>query len=289
MQKISYVNGAYVPHHLAAVHIEDRGYQFSDGIYEVIAIENGHFIDGSPHLDRLERSLAALEISTPMSRRAMQVVIRELLRKNHSNHGCLYIQITRGVAKRNHEFPKSTPPAIVMTLSGPKTPSNKQRTEGVAAITYPDIRWGRRDIKSISLLPNILAKEQAARAHVREAWLHDTDGIITEGSSSNSYIVTQQGVIITHPANERILGGITRHTVLTLAKKKGFQIEERPFSIKEIEIAKEAFLTSTTSEVLPVVKIDNIIIGNGHPQEITQKLMQLYDSYRSTQNSLIIT
>jgi D-alanine transaminase len=279
MQKISYVNGRYVPHHQAAVHIEDRGYQFADGIYEVIALENGVLVDGGPHLERLERSLASLEIRTPMSQAAMKAVMTHLFRLNHCRNGCIYIQVTRGVAKRNHDFPKGVEPALVMTVSGPKTPSDAQRAEGVASITYADIRWGRRDIKSVSLLPNILAKEQAVRAKVREAWLHEEDGTVTEGSSSNTYLVSEKGVVITHPANLRILGGITRHTVLNLAREAGIGIEERPFTLSEIGTAREAFLTSTTSRVLPVVKMDGKAIGQGRPGEVTQKLMRLYDEY----------
>lgn len=279
MQKISYVNGSYVNHLEAAVHIEDRGYQFSDGIYEVIAIEHGVLIDGEPHLVRLERSLKELEIAMPMSRAAMKLVIKELLRRNHATQGCLYIQVTRGVAKRNHDFPKNVAPALVMTLSGPKTPSSKQREEGVHAITHPDIRWGRRDIKTISLLANILAKEQASRAKVREAWLYDEQGIITEGSSSNAYIVTKEGILVTHPANNRILGGITRSRILELAKDAGIKVEERAFNIAEIATAREAFITSTTAGVLPVVKIDDTVIGNGFPCEVTRKLAKLYENY----------
>ncbi len=278
MQKISYVNGRYIPHQQASVHIEDRGYQFADGVYEVIALEQGILVDVVPHLERLERSLGALEIAIPMSRAALLSVMNILFHYNNCQSGCVYIQVTRGVAKRNHDFPKGIKPALVITVSGPKTPSDAMRSHGVGAITHPDIRWGRRDIKSIALLPNILAKEQAARAKVREAWLYENDGTVTEGSSSNVYLV-RNNTVITHPATSAILNGITRQTVLSLAKEAGIFIEERPFTLSEIAMAEEAFLTSTTSRVLPVVTIDGKTIGQGRPGAITTQLAQRYGRY----------
>ena len=278
MQKISYVNGRYVPHAEASVHIEDRGYQFSDGIYEVMAIKNRHFIDGDLHFKRLIRSLKEMEIDFHVSQASLTQIILELMRRNGKKSGNLYLQVTRGVAKRLHDFPVGTPPSLVMTLADLKFPTAAQVAEGVAVITQPDIRWGRRDIKTISLLPNILAKQQAVRAKVRETWLTE-DGHVTEGSSSNSYIVSKDGVIVTHPANQRILGGVTRDTVLRLAKEAGIKVEERPFTLAEAKKASEAFLTSTGSKVLPVVKIDDAVIGNGKPGQVTMKLVTLYDAH----------
>lgn len=278
MPKISYVNGQYVNHLYASVHIEDRGYQFSDGIYEVIAIENHTLIDGEGHLARLERSLRELCIPMPMPRAAMECIIRELLRRNRRRDGCIYIQVTRGVAKRDHPFPKQVEPSLVMTLSPPKKPSAALKKTGVEVISCPDIRWGRRDIKSISLLPNVLAKQKAVEAGVKEAWLVDEKGYVTEGASTNTYIV-KDNVIITHPANERILGGITRDTVLKLARQNGMKVEERPFTLEEAKSATEAFITSTTMAVMPVIKIDDKVIGNGHPRETAQTLMSLYEAY----------
>lgn len=276
---ISYVNGRYVNHAEAAVHIEDRGYQFSDGIYEVIAVFNGKMVDGEPHLKRLERSLTHLHIPLPMPLESMKCIIRELLRRNRRNEGYVYIQISRGVAKRNHAFPKQVEPSLVITLSVAKHPSYKERYQGVSVITLPDIRWGRRDIKTVSLLPNVLAKQKAVEAGVKEAWQVNAQGCVTEGASTNSYIVTRDGVVITHPANETILEGITRTTVLALAREHGIKVEERPFTLEEAKAAAEAFLTSTTGGVLPIIQIDDSKIADGKPGKVSLKLMNLYDDY----------
>lgn len=282
MPRISYVNGRYINHLEASVHIEDRGYQFSDGVYEVIAIQNSHLIDGDKHFIRLERSLRELSIPAPMSHAAMNAIVKELLRRNYRKNGSIYIQVTRGVAKRDHAFPKHAHASLVMTLSPLKTLSASVRNQGIKVISHPDIRWGRRDIKSISLLPNILAKQQAVSAGVKEAWLVDEKGYVTEGSSTNCYIIKGQ-TIITHPLSERILPGITRDTVLSLAKQQGIKVEERPFTLEEAKSANEAFITSTTQGVMPVVKIDDSVIGNGHPHDTAQTLMSLYDDYVATQ------
>lgn len=279
MTKTAYVNGRYVPHHQARVHIEDRGYQFSDGIYEYIAFYNRRLLDGELHFKRLERSLRELQIPMPMSFPAMQVIVRELIARNSRQDGGLYIQITRGVARRDHPFPKPVPvPALVMTVCAAKLPKEHEVRAGVKVITHPDLRWARRDIKSISLLPNILAKQEAAANSAREAWLLDGQSI-SEGSASNSYIVTTSGEVITHQADELILGGVTRDVVLRLAKKNGIKISERAFSLAEVAQAAEAFLTSTSANVLPVVKVDDMVIGNGKPGPVTQKLQALYDSH----------
>lgn len=279
MPHISYVNGAYTLHADAAIHIEDRGYQFADGIYEVIAIKNGVLIDGEPHFERLERSLRELAIAEPVSRAALKIIIKELLRRNRSKDNSVYIQISRGVARRDHPFPKDITPSLVITLLGAKPPSPVAREKGIHVITQRDIRWARRDIKSISLLPNILAKQAAVEAGVKETWLVNDAGCVTEGSSTNSYIVTAQGVVVTHPANENILGGITRQTLLRLAHANGIKVEERPYTVEEAKSAAEAFLTSSTQGVIPIVQIDSTVIGNGHPREVTRKLMKLYDTY----------
>ena len=273
--RVAYVNGSYQHHSEASVHIEDRGYQFADGIYEYIAFYNSKLLDGELHLKRLERSLKALDIAMPMSLGAMSIVIRELIARNGRADGGLYIQVTRGVARRDHPFPKHTRPALVMTVCGAKTPKPHELKQGVKCITYPDMRWGRCDIKSVGLLANVLAKQEAARKQTREAWLH-ADGNFTEGSVSNAYIVTKNGILVTHQLDESILGGITRDVVLRLAKKAGIPVEERAFKLAEIKSAAEAFITSTSANVLPVVKVDDFLIGKGRPGEITLKLQQLY-------------
>lgn len=275
MSRISYVNGRYVPHHEALVHVEDRGYQFADGIYEYIAFYNGFLLDGDAHLDRLERSLFEMQMDMPMSRAAMGIVIEELLERNRKDDGGLYIQITRGVARRDHAFPRNVRPALVMTVCAPKLPRDPEVKNGVRVITYPDIRWGRRDVKSISLLANVLAKQEAFVERAREAWLVDGK-VITEGSASNAYMITTKGELVTHPANEKILCGITRNVLLRLAEDQGVKVLESPFTVAQLQAAEEAFLTSTSANVLPVVKVDDFTIGSGKVGAVTRKLQELY-------------
>ncbi|HMA50690.1 MAG TPA: D-amino-acid transaminase [Magnetospirillaceae bacterium] len=276
MSRVAYVNGQYVPHAEAGVHIEDRGYQFADGVYEVIALIGGRFLDEEGHHERLERSLRELRIAQPMDRRALSHVLRETVRQNRLTSGIVYIQITRGVARRDHPFPADVPPSLVVTARRIKGPSAAAVEQGIAVITAPDIRWQRRDIKSISLLPNILAKQAAREGKAYEAWLVGEDGVVHEGSSTNAWIVTKEGVLVTHPAGNEILNGITRLGVLAAAKKQGLAIEERPFTVAEAKAAKEAFISSTTSHVLAVVSIDGQPVGNGHPGEATRALLTGY-------------
>ena len=202
MSRIAYVNGRYVPHHAAGVHIEDRGYQFADGVYEVMAVDNARLIDAAPHYDRLERSLGELLIDPPMTRAALDVVLREVVRRNRLRHGIVYLQITRGVAKRDHPFPDQAEPAVVATARRGGRPSPQHREEGIGVVTVPDIRWARCDIKSISLLPNVLAKQAARDAGGYEAWQVDDDGMVTEGSSTNAWIVDADGNLVTPPPDE---------------------------------------------------------------------------------------
>ncbi len=277
--RIAYVNGRYIDHAQASVHIEDRGYQFSDGIYEYIAFFNQKLLDGDLHFKRLERSLKELEIAAPVSAGALKIIVRELIERNGREDGGLYIQVTRGVAKRDHVFPKNVRPALVMTVCGAKTPKTYEFTDGVKVITQPDNRWARRDIKSVSLLANILAKQEASRRQVREALLLEADGTVNEGSASNVFIVTKSGVLVTHQADENILGGITRDVVLKLARKAGIAVEERAFNIAEVRDAAEAFITSTSINVLPVVKIDDRLVAKGKVGEITKKLGEFYNAY----------
>ena len=279
MARISYVNGSYVNHQEAAVHMEDRGYQFSDGIYEYVAFYNRKLLDRELHFKRLERSLKELQIPLPMSMAAFNIVVRELIGRNNREDGGLYIQVTRGVARRDHAFPKQTKPALVMTICAAKLPKEHEIRDGVKVITAPDLRWARRDIKSVSLLTNILAKQEAAHRHAREAWLIESDGGVSEGSASNAYIVTQAGEIVTHPCDEHILGGVTRDVVLKLARQAGMKVAERTFNVVEISSAVEAFLTSTSANVLPVVKIDDKPVGDGKPGPITRKLHELYAAH----------
>jgi D-alanine transaminase len=276
MSRVAYVNGRYVAYAAAQVHIDDRGYQFADGVYEVIAVIGGRLLDEAPHLDRLDRSLAELAMAQPMPRAAISHVLRETIRRNRLRAGIVYLQVTRGVARRDHPFPADTAPSLVVTARRIKGPSAAALEQGVAVISQPDIRWSRRDIKSISLLPNVLAKQAARQQQAYEAWLIDGQGMVTEGSSTNAWIVASDGALITHPATQAILGGITRQGVLAAARRHGIRVIERPFSLAEAKAAKEAFLSSTTSHVLPVVSIDGQPVGNGHPGETTLALLAGY-------------
>ena len=279
MARIAYVNGRYRPLAGAAIALEDRGYQFADGVYEVIKVLGGRARDLDRHLDRLHRSLAALAISPPMSRAALTSVLAETLERNRLRDALLYIQVTRGTAPRNHVYPRHTRPSLVVTARRPSFPSAKEREEGVGVITLPDLRWGRCDIKSISLLANVMARQQAAVAGCREAWLIDQAGCVTEGSASNAYIVDHDGALVTHPLSERILGGITRSVVLELARADGIPVVERPFSLAEAQAAREAALSSTSSLLLPVTAIDDRSVGNGHPGTVVRRLLTLYDAH----------
>jgi len=279
MSRIAYVNGRYVPHRAASVHVEDRGYQFADGIYEVIAVSDGRLVDGGPHLDRLERSLRELRIAPPMGRKPLEHVMREVIRRNGVDNGIIYIQMTRGVAPRDHAFPAKPKTQVVMTARRSRPQSAKVAEEGVKAITLPDIRWKRCDIKSVSLLPNILAKQQAKEAGAYEAWLVDANGMVTEGSSTNAWIVTRDGQLVTRSLENAILAGITRGAVLAMAREEGLSLVERPFSVSEAKAAREAFVTSTSSYVTPVTQIDDQVIANGKPGSISLKLRERYMRY----------
>jgi D-alanine transaminase len=267
-----------VPHRDAVVHIEDRGYQFADGVYEVIAVRNGRCIDLEPHFERLDRSLRELQIRAPMPRSALRVVVAEVIRRNRVRTGIVYLQATRGVAKRAHAFPKHAEPALVVNARHFPAPSEAYVTKGVKVITVPDIRWGRCDIKSISLLPNILARQQATEAGVYEAWLIDKAGDVTEGSASNAWIVDAAGKLVTRTLGNELLGGITRAAILEAAQQSSLDVVERPFSLAEAMAAREAMVTSTTAFVLPVVAIDGKSIGGGAPGPVYQRLRPLYEA-----------
>lgn len=276
MSRVAYVNGSYVPHGEAAVHIEDRGYQFGDGVYEVCEVRAGDLIDEIPHLDRLDRSLAELEMASPMPRTALRLVLRETVRRNRVVHGLVYLQVTRGVARRDHAFPKpGTRPAIVITAKS----INRDRLaglaeKGVAVITCPDIRWTRVDVKSISLLPNCLAKQAARQRGAFEAWLIDRDGYVTEGASTNAWIVTEDDVLVTRQADQSILNGVTRRALADIAVSQGLKIEERPFTVAEALRGREAFVSASTLAAMPVISIDGVPVGSGKPGPIAQRLWQ---------------
>jgi D-alanine transaminase len=274
LSRIAYVNGRYVPHRDAYVHVEDRGYQFADGVYEVCEVKAGRLVDERRHLDRLERSLRELCIRAPMSRGALGIVLRETVRRNRVRDGLIYLQITRGVAPRDHAFPPpGTPPAVVATAHGLNSTHRQSAAErGIGVMTVPENRWPRVDIKSISLLPNVLAKQAAREAGAMEAWFVDGGGLVTEGSSSNAWIVTREGAVVTRPAEHGILRGITRAVVFEVVAGQGLTLEERAFSIEEAYTAREAFITSATQVVMPVVRIDGRPVANGAPGLIATAL-----------------
>jgi D-alanine transaminase len=278
MSRIAYVNGQYVPHRHAAVPIEDRGYQFADGVYEVIAVQNGELIDLEPHFERLDRSLREISIGAPMSRRALAMVIDEVARRNAVHNGIVYLQVTRGVAPRDHGFPKNAKPALVITARNTR-PKTQQQQRGVSVITLPDLRWKRCDIKSVALLPNVLGKQKAVDAGAYEAWMIDDDGNVTEGTASNAWIVTDKDELVTRHTDTAILSGVTRLAVRALAAEHGLTLVERAFSAAEAKAAREAFLTSTTSNVMPVVRIDDARIGDGKPGPVTRHLGKLYSAH----------
>jgi D-alanine transaminase len=281
MSRVAYVNGRYLRHSEAKVAIEDRGYQFADGVYEVCEVRGGRLVDESRHMGRLDRSLRELKIARPMSPSALGVVLRETIRRNRVRDGIVYLQVTRGTARRDFPFPaENTRPSLVVTARNNDLERLGQlAAEGVSVITVPDLRWKRVDIKSVALLPNVLAKQTAREQGAREAWLVDSQGRITEGSSSNAWIVSRDGKLITHPLGQDILPGITRSVVIDMIKAQGLTFEERSFMVEEAYEAREAFITSASQIVLPVVSIDGRPVGNGAPGLVTSALRRDYHRY----------
>jgi D-alanine transaminase len=282
MARYAYVNGQYVDHRTASVHIEDRGYQLADGVYEVVGVRDGRLIDEGPHIDRLDRSLGELRIGWPLSRATLSFILRELMRRNRLRDGLIYMQVTRGVARRDHAFPTGpVKPAIVITTKNSKR-GEADTGLGVAVKSLPDIRWGRCDIKTVALLPNVLAKQAARESGAYEAWLIDAQGCVTEGASTNAWIVTRNDELITRQTDHGILAGITRQTLKKLSDSLQLKFVERPFSLAEAKQAKEAFISSATSFVTPVVKIDGEVVGDGKPGAIARRLREEYVRFASS-------
>jgi D-alanine transaminase len=274
MTRVVYVNGRYVPYGQAGVHVEDRGFQFADAIYEVCEVEGGRLVDETRHLERLERSLGELRIPMPMSLRALGFILREVVRRNRVRTGLVYLQVTRGSAPRDFPFPASgIAPTVVCLARRVDGAKREVRAEkGIGVKSMPDIRWGRCDIKTVMLLPAVLAKEAAAADGAQEAWLVDSDGFITEGASSNAWIVDQSGTVITRPTGNAILPGVTRRSLFDLLVREKIPLSERPFRLEEALSAREAFITSASGTVMPVVSINGKTIGNGHPGDLTRRL-----------------
>jgi D-alanine transaminase len=283
MSRIAYVNGRYVPHKDARVHIDDRGYQFGDGIYEVCAVRGGAMVDSVPHLDRLERSLREMAMAMPMSRAALESVMRETIRRNLVREGIVYLQLTRGVAPRDHAFPTNPKTQVVVTARNAKPHAAAMLEDGVKAVVQPDIRWGRCDIKTISLLPNCMAKQAARIAGAYEAILVDEAGVVTEGSSSNAWIVTPDGTLVTRPPSNEILNGITRLEILKIARALGLAFEERAFTLEEMRRAREAFVSSASSYAMPITQLDDAPIANGKPGTLSLKLREAYVAHMDAQ------
>jgi D-alanine transaminase len=275
---IAYVNGRYLPHSRAAVHIEDRGLQFADSIYEVVGVADGHFLDEEEHLDRLERSVGEIGMAMPMGRPALKLVTREMMRRNRVHNGLIYFQVTRGAVRRDHAVSDSPPrPTLIVTARNLDPAQIEQRREkGIQVITHPDERWARCDIKSTALLPNILAKTAARKAGAFEAWLVDKDGFVTEGASTSAWIVTREGRVITRDLSNAILPGVTRRIILKAAAEGQIPVEERKFTLDEALAASEAFITAATLGATPVVAIDGHTIGDGRPGAVARRIQELY-------------
>jgi D-alanine transaminase len=277
MSRIAYVNGCYSDHAHAVTSIEDRGYQFADSIYEVIAVINGRLIDADDHLNRLDRSLEAIRLSSPLTRAALFVIFQQIVRQNRLHNGILYLQITRGVAPRAFPFPTHSRPCVVVTAHAfDQNAFLRSKGEGVNTITVPDLRWKRPNIKSTALLASVLVKQQAIDAGAYEALFVNDQGYLTEGSSANLWIVNAHSILQTHPEGQAILSGITRSRLLDLCQQAKLTVLEKPFTVKELYEAKEAFLSSSNSCVMPIIQVDQHTIGQGKTGTLTSTLQNLY-------------
>jgi D-alanine transaminase len=279
--RIVYVNGRYLPYAQAAVHVEDRGFQFADAIYEVCEVRDGRLVDEPRHMARLNRSLAALDIDAPMSAAALSHVMRETIRRNRVRHGLVYLQVTRGEGPREFVFPAADAPPTVVCLARPlSAPAQDASAEtGIAVKTVPDIRWRRSEIKTVMLLPAVLAKEAARADGAREAWFVDANGFVTEGASSNAWIVDKDNVVITRQLDPAILAGVTRATLIDALKEEKIAFRERAFRLEEALQAREAFITSATNTVMPVVRIDGRVVGDGKPGPISRLLRSKFHQF----------
>jgi D-alanine transaminase len=275
MSRIVYVNGEFVPEADAKVSVFDRGFMFADGVYEVSSVLRGKLIENNGHMVRLRRSLSELEMPSPATDEEIEAIQKELIKRNNLDEGLVYLQVTRGAADRDFAYPKGVAPTLVMFTQAKNVLGNPISETGISVITVEDIRWGRRDIKTVGLLAPCMAKMQAKAAGADDAWMVE-DGCITEGSSNNAYIVTDNGTIVTRQIGHEILNGITRRAVLALAEKHSYKVEERLFTVEECYNAAEAFVTSATLFVQPVVKIDDKQIGDGRPGLVAQQLRELY-------------
>ena len=280
MPQIVYVNGRYVPRHQGVVSIEDRGYQFADGVYQVMALIKGHLVDEEAHLEGLEGSLKRLKISKPMTRASLKAVMGRLIALNRAQNAHIYIQITRGVQKRNQLYQEGLKPSlvIVVTPTSSSTLNRAQKIPEIKIVTVPDQRGSFVDIKSLMRIPNVMSLQESTFKGSQDVW-HVKEDFITEGSASNAWIVNQSGDIQTHPADGTILNGITRQTLLKLAQLNGLKVVEKPFTLNQAKISKEAFMTASFSLIKAVTEIDSLPIAGGKVGPITQHLSHLYEDY----------
>jgi D-alanine transaminase len=280
MSRVIYINGRYLPYAHAKVHAEDRGFQFADAVYEVCEVKSGRLVDETRHVARLARSLAELRLPQPMSTPALARVMREVIRRNRVAEGIVYLQVSRGAGPRDFLFPAEAVPPTVVCLARSVPPQRLEAAAeaGIAIKTMPDTRWARCDIKTVMLLPAALAKEAARADGAKEAWFVDRDGYVTEGASSNAWIVDKQGRLVTRQISAALLRGVTRTTLIDLLAREAIELVERPFTVEEAKSAREAFVTSATSIVMPVVRIDGQVIGNGAPGLLTQRLRSEFHS-----------
>jgi D-alanine transaminase len=276
MSRIAYVNGRYQPLSQATIHVEDRGLQFADGVYEVLYRHEGRLIDCDLHLDRLARSLRELQMKAPLGRGALLAVVAEVARRNRLRSGLIYMQVTRGSAPRAHVFPPpGTPPSLIVTMRRtPPFPASVAAWQA-GAITLPDQRWGRCDIKSVGLLPNVLARQAAREQGALEAILFDADGMVTEGASTSVFLVDASGAIRTHPLSRAVLPGCTRAALLARMAEAGMVVEERAFSVAELHAAREVFITAATTFVKPITRLDNRIVADGEVGPVSTRLFAL--------------
>ena len=275
MTRTVYVNGEYVPEDEARISVFDRGFLMADAVYEVTAVIDGKLIDFPGHMARLRRSLGELELTSPVDEAEMEAIHREMIARNHLDEGCIYLQITRGAADRDFAFPENATPSLVLFTQARDVAESRTGREGIKVVTLPDIRWGRRDIKTVQLLAPSMAKMAAKNAGKDDAWMVE-DGHVTEGSSNNAYIVTRDGVIVTRDLSNAILHGITRAAVLAFAREAQMRVEERPFTVAEAHDAAEAFITSASAFVTPVIEIDGEPVGDGAPGPVAKRLREIY-------------
>lgn len=286
MARCAYVDGVYSDIDQPAIFIEDRGYQFAEGVYEVLAVRNGVAIDEAAHLDRLNYSLGELSIDWPVSRKVLCHITREIIRRNRIKTGLIYIQVSRGVGRRDHVYPSGLRPILVVTgRPMPEQARQKMLGKGMSVVTKPDLRWARPDIKSIALLPNTMVRNAAKKEGYDDAWMVDGDGFITEATAANAWIVDAKGVLRTRKADRSILKGVTRTVLLSVVEQLGLTFEERAFTVADAETARECFSTASTLVIMPVTSVNGHKIGNGRAGEVALALEKLYDPVSATLES----